>query len=178
METKRCRQCGEIKPIKQFRQYYGKSTSTYTICKACEAINSRAKYLRRKGDSATDADKAELDKIEQLYEMQRACGLKPPQRRTCAKGSLDILLESFTEQAQNKSAIPDDLSTWLTVELVDTPEYYIDEVYEQLIETYRPVLKVDANTLKPIYDDTYKEVLDQILERFCDYEDNYYQEDK
>lgn len=177
METKRCKQCGEVKPIEQYRKYYGKSTGTYSVCRSCETINSRVKYLRRKGTKATEADKAELAKAEQLYEMQRACGLKPPRRRNASKASLDNLIDVFSEHTKNKAVVPGELSSWLTADLTDTPEYYMDIVYEQLIEAYRPVLKIDQSTLNPVYDDTYRDILDKILSRFCAYEDTYYNQE-
>ena len=39
--TKTCKQCGVIKPLEQFRNYYGGRKGTYTVCKSCEKINSR-----------------------------------------------------------------------------------------------------------------------------------------
>ena len=109
--------------------------------------------------------------------MQRACGLKPPSRRNASKASLDNLIDVFSEHAKNKAAVPSELSGWLTADLTDTPEYYMDVVYEQLIEAYRPVLKIDQSTLNPVYDDTYKDILDKILSRFCAYEDTYYNQE-
>lgn len=177
METKKCRQCGEIKPIEQFRPYYSGS-GTYTICKTCEKINSRAKYLHKKGDSASESDRAELAKIEQLYELQRACGLRPPARASKmqdAMDELDKLLSHYQEKAASKSDIPSELQHWLEVELTDVPEYYLDDIYESLKAKYRPVVRVDDTTLLPIYDETHADTLEQILERFNDYEDEYYQ---
>ena len=77
-------------------------------------------------------------------------------------------------QAVNVPEVPAELSRWLTEPLTEEPEYYQDEVYEQLKAKYRPKTKIDKDTMLPIYDDTYKPVLDSILERFDDYEDKYY----
>lgn len=170
METKRCRQCGEIKPIDKFRSYYSGS-GTYTICKVCEKINSRAKYLSRKGDKATEADKSELAKIYQLYEYQRLVGLKPPRRSSEVESKLEDLISRFKAASVNG---PKELQDWLTVELTDVPEYYIDEVYEQLSGKYRPMIRIDQETLTPVYDETYSILLNRILERFNKYEDDYY----
>ena len=170
METKRCRQCGEIKPVDKFRPYYA-GNGTYTICKGCEKINSRAKYLKRKGDKATEADKSELAKIYQLYEYQRLVGLKPPRRSAEVQDRLDSLLSKFKAASVEG---PEELQKWLAVELTDVPEYYIDKVYEQLSKKYRPMLYVDSDTLMPVYDETYVILLNQILERFNKYEDQYY----
>lgn len=170
METKRCRQCGEIKSVDKFRPYYSGS-GTYTICKGCEKINSRAKYLSRKGDKATEADKSELAKIHQLYEYQRLVGLRPPRRAAEVQNRLDELLSRFKTASVDG---PEELQKWLTVELTDVPEYYTDEVYEQLTSKYRPMLYIDQETLTPVYDETHSILLNQILERFNKYEDEYY----
>ena len=169
METKVCRQCGTIKPIEQFRQYYGGRQGTYTICRSCEAINSRAKYLRRKGEKQSEADKAELAKIEELYYLQRACGLKPPASRVIASRAdeLDVLISKY------ESTTPAELAMWLTKELTEAPDVY-DAIYDELLKRYRPVLYVDQATFKPVYDERHKVTLDKILERFTEYEDNYY----
>ena len=56
----------------------------------------------------------------------------------------------------------------------EEPEYYQDEIYEQLKAKFRPKIKIDPDTMLPVYDDTYKPVLDKVLERFDNYEDTYY----
>ena len=174
METKQCKQCGEIKPIEQFRKYYGGRQGTYTMCKACERINSRAKYLERKGDALNDVEREELDKIYQLYEAQRACGLNPPKSVIGKQIALVDTLDDLISKYSNKPAEVPELSQWLTCELTEEPEYYLDEVYEDLNKRYRPVKRIDPDTLLPVYDDTNKEILDKILERFTNYEDEYY----
>ena len=77
-------------------------------------------------------------------------------------------------QAVKVPDIPAELSHWLTEPLTEEPEYYQDEVYEQLKAKFRPQTKIDPDTMLPVYDDTYKLVLDKILERFDNYEDAYY----
>lgn len=187
METKQCKQCGEIKPIEQFRQYYGGRKGTYTVCKMCEKINSRAKYIERKGETVTSAESEELNKIYRLYDAQRACGLQPPRREsgrnTKLVDNLDSLIASYTARANqytesvnelDTAQTPPELLEWLTKELTEDPEYYLDEVYEVLKNKYRPALRIDAATLLPVYDDTHKTVLDKILARFNEFEDSYY----
>lgn len=187
METKTCKQCGEIKPLEQFRKYYGGRKGTYTICRSCEKINSRAKYIEKKGQAATSAELSELDKIYKLYDAQRACGLQPPRRsegrRTSLVEDLDSMIEMYTKKANvapeslstfDTEATPPELLQWLSAELTEEPDYYIDEVYEGLLEKYRPTLRIDQDSMLPVYDCTHAQALDSILDRFNKYEDDYY----
>lgn len=129
----------------------------------------------------------ELIKIEQLYDAQRAAGLRPPHdspgRKTPLSESLDDMLSKYKQLAEKVAPVvatvqttdvPAELSKWLTEDLTEEPEYYQDVVYEQLKAKYRPVTVIDTDTLLPVYDDTYKTVLDAIIERFDAYEDEYY----
>ena len=191
MEVKTCKQCGEIKPITQFRKYYGGRKGTYTMCKDCERVNSREKYLSAKGDKRDNDEDIELSKIHRLYEYQRSVGLQPPtkqERRTALNADLDSMLDKYrqmSEAVQNNpvavtldlTGVPSELAQWLTKELVLEPDEYIDDVYERLVEKYRPCTGIDRETMMPIYDNTYKAVLDKILERFTQYEDSYYEGD-
>lgn len=187
MDTKICKQCGEMKPVSQFRKYYGGRKGTYKTCKMCEKINSRAKYLMNKGDACSDAEVIELKKIHTLWDAQRAAGLQPPRenagRALPLVESLDDMISKYTQQAEElqeiiqtakTSEVPAELSRWLTEPLTDEPEYYQDIVYEELKAKYRPKAKIDKNTMLPVYDDTYKAILDEILDRFYAYEDAYY----
>lgn len=174
MEVKKCRQCGDVKPIELFRPSYN-GNGTYTICRSCEQLNSRAKYLMRKGAKATEDDKLELASIMQLYELQRACGLRPPRTRRDEgrKKELEEAMEKYKTMAAKG---PKELQHWLTVELTDVPEYYLDTVYEQLKAKYMPKVGMTAELL-PVYDTRYADILDKILDRFNAYEDTYYKED-
>ena len=185
--AKTCKQCGMLKPIEQFRKYYGGRKGHYTICKSCEKINSRAKYLRRKGDTRDWNEDIELQKIEQLYEAQRACGLQPPNlnagRTVPLTENLDSMISSYTQRAEEvkgvvqaveASDIPAELSAWLTEPLTKDPEYYLDDVYDKLKAKYMPAARIDPNTMLPVHDETYKPILSKILERFYTYEDEYY----
>lgn len=187
MNTKRCKQCGKFKPIERFRKYYGGRKGTYTTCKDCEKINSRAKYLTSKGDKCNCAEQLELSKIHMLWSAQRAAGLQPPRESTgrnvpLAENLTDMINE-YTQQAAamqgaaldvDTSEVPAELSRWLTEPLVEEPEYYQDEVYDSLSAKYRPKISIDQTTMLPVYDNTYKPILDKILERFDNYEDNFY----
>jgi hypothetical protein len=73
--------------------------------------------------------------------------------------------------------VPDELQHWLTVDTQEwkkdniSPEYLQETVYESLKAKYRPQVGVNKETFVPIYDDTFKAVLNQILRRFDDYEE-------
>ena len=188
MDVKTCKQCGELKPISQFRRYYGNRRGTYTMCKQCERINSREKYLTAKGDELSVDERAELDKIHQLYDYQRSLGLNPPgkqSRRPALSDELDNMLDKYRGMAEKvveaagavshvAAEAPAELTKWLVETLTEEPDYYLDDVYEKLRETYRPCVGIDKETMMPVYDDKYKAILDRILDRFSDYEDSYY----
>ena len=110
MDTKVCKQCGELKPLGQYRQYYGGRRGTYKTCLACERINSREKYLSGKGDKRTADEQIELDKIHALYEAQTKLGLRPPNkqgRRAALVDDLDGMLEKYrTRAAQTANTTP------------------------------------------------------------------------
>jgi len=197
MQTKVCKQCGKLKPIDSFRHYYGGRTGTYRTCLDCERINTREKYLRRKSESTdlSPQETVELDRIHTLYHVQRQAGLQPPRTRTETNSTMDAVTNMLQEYAAQESKeatdalvngkrpvlpdaesemIPDELRTWLTAELTREPEYYQDDIYEKLREKFRPIKEIDQQTMLPVYDNTYKWVLDKILTRFDDYEDEYY----
>ena len=48
-----------------------------------------------------------------------------------------------------------------------------EDKYEELMTQYRPVLSI-GNDMQPVYDDTYKTVLERILDRFYEYEESYW----
>ena len=186
MPTKTCKQCGEIKPQEQFRQYYGGRKGTYKTCKFCEKINSREKYLAGK-DGLDEAEETELSKIHQLWEAQVKLGLQPPRsstgKATPITEDLDDMLSRYEAagknvQMVNVRAMPQPgLIKWRTEELTKEPEYYQEVVYEDLKAKYRPVLRIDKDTMLPVYDDTYKSELAEIAARFDEYEDQYYSQE-
>lgn len=190
MKFRKCRQCGEIKQETEFRQYYGetrtgKERGRYRTCKACESINTRYKYLCKKQakGKASERELQELDKIEQLYDLLRAKGLKPPatRERSTVLSLVDELLEKHSASVveievddgeQVIAAAPQELLDWLNADLSQyDPAYLQDVVADELIKKYRPQVGVDPNTYKPIYDDTHRDLLNKVLERFDEYED-------
>lgn len=170
-----------------FRKYYGGRKGHYRICKNCEKINNREKYLAGKVD-LTKSEADELKKIQELWDYQRRAGLSPPNTdRTLLdlQQDLDDSLAEYKQMAEEFEAaappeagtIPEALRIWLTEELVEEPDHYLDVIYEELQNTYRPVTHIGADNT-PVYDDTYRAVLQEILTRFNEYEDEYYKDDR
>lgn len=165
---KKCKQCGEVKPLAEFRKYYN-TNGYYTKCKDCERINSREKYLNSKA-KLNDKEQSELDAIHQIWHYQRQQGLTPPRSRTA------IDFEEMLEKLQ-KPKIPLELDVLLTDAFDQDPEFYYDLYDEYLLPKYRPVVGIDPETNLPKYDETYKDALNKILKRIDDYEYEYYKED-
>lgn len=186
-KIKQCKQCGDLKPLDQYRKYYGGRKGHYNTCKLCEKINSREKYLAGKeaAGTLTDLEQTELSKIYELWEHQMTLGLRPPRfsrgKSTPLSESLDDLVGKYAARAeavkdvtQADTEAPAELIKWLTEELTEEPEYYQEEVYEALVKKYRPQLRIDTGSMLPVYDDTHRELLQRILTRFDEYEDKYY----
>lgn len=211
--TKRCKQCGILKQAEDFRKYtYSKAKDTegrYTLCKACESINSRYKVLRTRLASeptnGASTDQVEYDKIDNLYKALETRGLKTPLSFAKSKPTVSPVDQIFQfygvpekpatqQQPYEKKAmqapkiptapevqdvVPSDLQTWLdgTMESWNehelSPEFLQETIYESLKATYRPQIGVDPDTYMPIYDDTYKDMLNAILRRFDEYEEIY-----
>ena len=186
--VRKCKQCGEVKQLTTefFRKYYGENArGFYRVCKTCERINNRYKYLTGKGDAATQADLEEIARIEELYDTLRELGLEPPRYGAGSASTIhslveDLLQKKMSQIAERKTqleeigveaSVPTELLEWLSRPLTGEPEHYID-IYLKLREKYMPVVGMNPDAT-PKYDETYKEIMDQILERFDDYEDNY-----
>lgn len=92
METKICKFCGEEKSVDAFRNYYGRP-GKYTYCSECERIETRRKYLKRRGDKCTPAQLKEIESIEQLYEARLAKGLSAPGHASRHKQSVVDLVQ-------------------------------------------------------------------------------------
>ena len=184
-KVRKCKQCGEVKQLssKFFRPYYGKNAKGfYRVCRTCERINNRYKYLIGKGDAATQADLEEIASIEELYNTLRELGLEPPRYGAGTTSTVYSVVEELLKRKQQQAVdkkeqfgveadVPTELAEWLTKPLTEKPEYY-EDVYFKLREKYMPVVGTNPDAT-PKYDETYKEIMDQILERFDKYEDNY-----
>lgn len=172
----------------------------YRICRQCEAINSRYKRaleLSKEEVLYTSAGvfnpevleaQEIVKKTEQLYKQLSSRGLRVPGKPTSAPDqtsqAVDMLLDFYREDASptttvehSKDAIPADLAHWLDTnwdEWLDSglsPEYLQETVYESLKAKYRPQTGIDKERLLPVYDDTYKAVLNNILKRFDEFEE-------
>jgi hypothetical protein len=137
----------------------------------------------------TEQETLELAKIHFLWDEQIKLGLQPPSRegrRTSLSNELDDMLAKYSGMAQEVAKTtpatteqaPYELTRWLTEQLVKEPDYYLDEVYDDLLAKFRPCIGIDTSTMMPKYDNTHKEILDRILERFNEYEDSYYDEEE
>lgn len=184
-KLRKCKQCGDLKNIDQFRKYYN-SSGYYKVCKTCESINSRYNYLVRKQrlGTTTSLEEEEITKIDELYELLRARGLNPPRRRNEYSSAIDAVEEIMAKKLQEvediKSIAPDipleappELIKWLEEELQGYDPEELEDVSDMLWEKYRPQTGVDKE-FKPIYDDKFKDVLTRIQERFDTYTDEFY----
>ena len=95
METKVCTRCGKEKNIEDFYKvkYKGQDPKySYSVCKACTAIEQKRRYLEK-----VDPDNPLLAKIEALYDKHREAGRSVPdtQRRSgsAIEEEIDKLLE-------------------------------------------------------------------------------------
>lgn len=110
-----------------------------------------------------------LHDVDQLFAMY---GDAPTGRREPAPARKSTVVLPEVE-------VPDELQAWLDADPKDwrdkelSPEYLQETIYESLKAKYRPQIDVDRQTFMPIYDDTYKDVLNQILRKFDDYEEQY-----
>mgnify|MGYP000980877160 CR=1 FL=1 len=171
---------------------------TYRICRTCEAINAayrRAQqYLKENSYSDINGDvycrmQEIVTNSEALYETLKERGLRVPAKRPIQQvakedplASITKLMDFYVEEPTTTvdmpvENVPDELQKWLTMSTAEwkdagiSPEYLQETVYESLKAKYRPQTGVNKETFMPMYDDTYKEVLNKILHRFDDYEE-------
>lgn len=141
----------------------------------------------------------EAQKIDALYALLDAHGLRTPKRGTIKEeakpfNAVDSAVEQLTTfygelkpvvpapTAQQVVEVPEELQAWLDADPAEwaekdlSPEYLQETIYESLKAKYRPQTGVDKETYLPIYDDTYKQILNNILRKFDDYEEQYVEE--
>lgn len=135
-----------------------------------------------------------VSRIERLYETLEAQGFSVPQygdspaRQLTSDQTIDQLMAFYgvsasgrpgipTDENVPQDVVPEDLQVWLDQDMQEwidaglSPEYLQETVYESLRAKYRPQIGFDRDRGLPIYDDTYKLVLNNILRRFDDYEE-------
>lgn len=198
-QLKRCKQCGVLKESEYFRLYtYSRINNTagrVSICRECESLNSKYKKLLEKLSTGvvSPTDRELLSRIQNLYTLLECKGYHTPlsrkqPQRDALFDRLDTLIKCHSIESPITSTsptsatveeLPAELEEWLNcpfetwIESNILPEYLQETIYESLKAKYRPQIGVDKNTYLPIYDDTYRTVLNQILKRFDDYEEMY-----
>lgn len=179
--------------------------SRYRICRDCENINTRYYRARsviaetEKGSLKQYQARIEFEKITKLYEALELRGLRTPLSKIELKATVldevDRLLQKLHLEDKTLPVtgvkvaevlpiievdkLPSELQYWLEndwIEVGNSPEFYQETIYESLKAKYRPQIGVDKERGIIIYDDTYKQVLNDILRKFDDYEDNYIDE--
>lgn len=195
-EVKRCIQCGLLKELDEFRRYtYSKANDTegrYRICRTCEKINARYNSICKEPTRWIE----ERKEIEQLYAKLRSLGLKVPNNEEDAgqKSAVGMLLDFYADAPIPVPAkpiepividddTPSELQYWIDTDPAEwiaqglSPEFLQETVYESLKTKYRPQTGIDKERFIPVYDDTYKDILNAILKKFDDYEESYEEEE-
>lgn len=136
----------------------------------------------------------QLVRIEKLYETLEDQGLSVPaySKSPTQQDTMDTQIEKLlafygaaqegqhvipTDTTVPENTVPEDLQIWLDQEPSEwaaaglSPEYLQETVYESLRVKYRPQTGFDKQRGLPIYDDTYRLILNSILRRFDDYEE-------
>lgn len=91
-----CKRCGAVKPLSQFRKYYGNRKGHYTYCLECERLETRRKYLSNK-ELLTPDELYELQAIQNLYDARERKGLQSPHKRTDKPSVLSIVEQHLEE---------------------------------------------------------------------------------
>lgn len=180
MKLKTCKQCGVTKTDDSYRKYYAGRKGSYRTCLECEKINMRYKYLQRK-TKPSEAEIEEIELTEQVYDMQRREGLTPPGAAESAKSDLHAILARHTVNVERRESTPlvttdtpHELVEWLNKDLSDFTPDDLEEIWDELQDKYKPQVGFDSVKLQPIHDETYRDVLNEILGRFDRYEEQYY----
>jgi hypothetical protein len=148
-----------------------------------------------RNDFSIDVDYATVNKMrnivtrtEELYKVLEERGLRVPGKTEVVEvdtiGQLmdfykvpDKVTVAVSTVQGTPLGVPDDLDYWLKSdaakwnELGLSPEYLQETIYESLKAKYRPQVGVDKDTYLPVYDNTYKKVLNDILRKFDDFEE-------
>ena len=150
------------------------------ISKLYEMLAARGLRVPTQQAEKPTAERKVLQDVDQLFAMYG----NTTEAIACTTSSAASLKVSkaptlSTTLANNLLEVPDELQAWLEADPQQwrdrelSPEYLQETIYESLKAKYRPQIDVDRSTFMPIYDDTYKDVLNQILRKFDDYEEQY-----
>ena len=91
-----CKRCGAMKPLSEFRQYYGNRKGHYKHCLECERMEMRRKYLNNKKTLSPD-ELYELQAIQNLYAARERKGLQAPHKRSDKSSVLRIVEQQLAE---------------------------------------------------------------------------------
>jgi len=163
---RRAVQSGDIETAESIRNGY----------EALEAIGYRTPLSAKPNNRPVEA---ELNKILQHHgvSIKSVITRTPVPEEPTATFKAGDATESIPVSSFVELEVPEELQYWLDVdtqEWIDndiSPEYLQETIYESLKAKYRPQIGVDKERFIPIYDDTYKTVLNAILRRFDDYEE-------
>lgn len=137
--------------------------------------------LSRKSGDKTSSERIRINPEQRLESlMQRySTGTATPVAAVQQPSDAATQAPSEVMVPVDTTDVPEGLQQWLTgsfdewYEKLFTPEYLNESVYPTLKSAYRKEIGWNAVTLTPEYDDTYKDVLNRISDRFWDYEDWY-----
>lgn len=133
---------------------------------------------RKSGDKAS-SERIRINPEQRLESLMQRYGVTTsvPTAQHCSNAATQAT--SDVTEGIDTTDVPEGLQQWLTgsfdewYEKLFTPEYLNESVYPTLKSAYRKEIGWNAVTLTPEYDDTYKDVLNRISDRFWDYEDWY-----
>lgn len=165
-----CKQCGGLKKLTEYNKYYNRPTGRRRVCKSCMSTNNRYKYLNGK-EELTKKEQKDYDSIIELYKLYEELGY------TVSGNYRNESVEDKLKEARTRIEAlknPMELQEWLDKDLEGyDPGYLVDDVMNDLSVRFRPS-ELDPVRLVPVYDDTHKEMLDKIRDRFYAYDDEYY----
>lgn len=169
METKKCKQCGEEKPIDAFRPYKSRSTGIRktttghaTICKKCESFNAMV-TVAYKANPRTPAQQDLVDRATQVYLHQMSNGLDPKGAlANSLKSTSDKLsaVDMYIEREQQKMS---GVST-VTLELRELAAMPVDEDTEEKLYALMDVCNDGMD------DKEQKSLIDKIQDMIDDYD--------
>ena len=135
--------------------------------------------LSRKSGDKANTERIRINPEQRLESLMQRYGANIPVAAVQQPSDAATQAPSEAMLPVDTTDVPEGLQQWLTgsfdewYEKLFTPEYLNESVYPTLKSAYRKEIGWNAVTLTPEYDDTYKDVLNRISDRFWDYEDWY-----